>query len=310
MQPRPNDPPPSTSRRLVGHSGGVYSLSFSPSSTNGRPSATPTTPKLLLSSSADGTIRMWSLDTWTCLVTFKGHDGPVWNVRWNPFGHYFASCGLDKTVRLWSQDKISALRLFVGHDSNVDEVAFHPNGAYVFSASDTIDKTVRMWSVTTGNCVRIFTGHADRVSSMECSPDGKILATADCSGSIILWDLAKGVQMKRMKGHGKGGVFSLSWSMESTVLASGGHDGTVRIWDIYLPKDPAKALDGDIIGKTGQADATRIGDKPAAGTSKKKSVEKDITPDQLSAFLTKKTPVLKVKFTRMNLVIAGGCFNP
>ena len=52
------------------------------------------------------------------------------------------------------------------------------------------------------------------------------------------------------------------------------------------------------------------GGASTTGTHKKKNKEVMITPDQISAFPTKKTPVMKVKFTRMNLVIVGGCYDP
>ncbi|KFY85426.1 hypothetical protein V500_08427 [Pseudogymnoascus sp. VKM F-4518 (FW-2643)] len=327
----PSDAPPSNSRRLIGHSASVYSVSFSPSiaGPEGPSSAVPSTgSNLLLSCSSDKTIRLWSLDAWTCLVVYKGHEGPVWNVRWGPFGHYFVSCGWDKTVRVWTQDHISYVRMMVGHDSSVNQIAWHPNNAYVFSASDQVDKTVRMWSVTTGQCVRVFNGHTDFISALECSPSGKILASADGGGSIILWDLAKGTQIKRCRGHGKGGIWSLSFSAESTVLTSGGADGTVRIWDVEVPSDPYKGIDGDVIGSSNQPDATRIAANGTAGTQsvapaggssgpltgvttgKKKGKDMVITPDQISAFPTKKSPVYKVKFTRMNLAVAGGCYLP
>ncbi|CAF1386889.1 unnamed protein product [Rotaria sordida] len=48
----------------------------------------------------DCIIRLWSLLTWTCLITFRGHIQPVFDVQFGPFGHYFASCSLDKTARL------------------------------------------------------------------------------------------------------------------------------------------------------------------------------------------------------------------
>ena len=44
---------------LHGHNGPIYGLSFSPDRS------------LLLSCSEDGTIRLWSLQTWTCLVNYK-----------------------------------------------------------------------------------------------------------------------------------------------------------------------------------------------------------------------------------------------
>ncbi|KAF5006996.1 hypothetical protein FDECE_6644 [Fusarium decemcellulare] len=328
------------SRKLIGHAGPVYDVSFS-DAVSGPPqklfgeegksnAAMDTRPKLLLSASADGQIRLWSLESWSCLCSYKSHDGPAFRTLWGPHGHYFVSGGYDKAVRIWMQDHASPQRLLVGHDTSISALTWHPNGLYVFSASDETDKSIRMWSVVTGACVRVFTGHNDYITALECAPNGKILASADCAGNIFFWDLSKGTRIKRSRGHGKGGIWSLSFSVESNVLASGGQDGTVRLWDVELPADPQKAsqqqtgsdaaatgTDGTNAGNAA-GDASRIapgtsgqaGGSGATGTHKKKSKEVMITPDQISAFPTKKTPVMKVKFTRMNLVIVGGCYDP
>ncbi|KAJ9647316.1 Transcription initiation factor TFIID subunit 5 [Coniosporium tulheliwenetii] len=192
----------------------------------------PTSSQYLLSCSADKTIRLWSLDTWTCLVAYKSHDSPVWDVQWGPYGHYFLSGSHDRTARLWSTDHIEPLRIFAGHDQDVDVVAWHPNGAYVFTGSS--DRQVRMWDVGRGNAVRMFTSHTGNITALACAPDGQTLASADDVGTILLWDLKNGTRKKRMRGHGKGGIWSLTWSVESTVLVSGGADGTVRVWDVLL----------------------------------------------------------------------------
>ena len=97
-----------TCRMLHGHNGPVYRVAFSPDRT------------LLLSCSEDTTIRLWSLQTWTCLVCYKGHIFPVWDVRFAPHGYYFASAGHDKTARLWATDQHQPLRIFAGHFSDVD----------------------------------------------------------------------------------------------------------------------------------------------------------------------------------------------
>ncbi|KAJ5363742.1 uncharacterized protein N7496_009455 [Penicillium cataractarum] len=307
-----DDLPPANSRRLIGHAGPVYAVAFPPCATKAENVSAddyvPTNSRFLLSSSADKTIRLWSLDTWQCLVVYKGHDRPVWDLRWGPFGHYFVSGGSDRTARLWATDHIRQLRIFAGHDQDVDCVCFHPNSAYVFSASS--DKTVRMWAITTGNAVRMFTGHTGNVTAMECSRDGKLLASADDAGSIFLWDLAPGRLLKRMRGHGKGGIWSLSWSVESTVLVSGGADGTVRIWDVSSSQD---ATQGRVIGEGGAGTKLDASNAPASATAsnkKKKGKDVVVTPDQISAFPTKKSPVYKVKFTNMNLVVAGGAYLP
>jgi transcription initiation factor TFIID subunit 5 len=102
-------------RKLVGHSGPVYSLSFDPLSGSGGP------PRALLSSSQDGTVRLWSMDTYTNLVVYRGHGhDAVWDVEWGPMGVYFASASRDRTARLWSSDRVTSLRMYTGHLSDVN----------------------------------------------------------------------------------------------------------------------------------------------------------------------------------------------
>lgn len=320
---------PSSSHRLIGHSGPVYAVSFAPSSSTSSPNDLKPSTKWLLSSSADSTIRLWNLDVFQQVVVYKGHIGPVWDVKWGPFGHYFVSGGHDKTARVWSTDKIRHLRLLAGHDDGVDVVAFHPNSAYVFTASS--DKTVRMWNLTNGNAVRMFTGHTSGITALECSPNGKILASADENGWVCLWDLALGRLIKNMRGHGKGGVWSLSFSVESTVLVSGGEDCTVRVWDVHGPaKEPGKGTVGGVGGDGVKADGVPAGGVSSSTTGsasgagvvgaataaaigvgpKKKGKDQSVSADQISAFPTKKSPVYKVRFTNMNLVVAGGAYLP
>lgn len=326
----------SASRRLIGHSGPVYAVSFSPSTANTATSQSAshgisTASRHLLSCSADKTIRLWSLETFSTLVIYKAHDHPVWDVAWGPFGHYFLSGSHDTTARLWSTDHVAPLRMFAGHDQDVDCVAWHPNNAYIFTGSS--DKTVRMWDVSRGTPVRMLTGHTANITSVSCAPNGKILASADDSGSIILWNLSQGRRIKRMRGHGRGGIWSLSWSVESSLLTSSGADGTVRVWDVLAPGEgqvgnaaaggkgtgTAAGIDGATTngvtvngagksdGKKGTTAAAQAVNPLAKNAATK---EAGITPDQISAFPTKKSPVYKVGFTNMNLVVAGGCYMP
>lgn len=329
------------SQRLIGHSGPVYTVAFAPSTYKPTPDSADTDSKWLLSCSADSTIRLWNLDVFQCLVVYKGHVGPVWSVSWGPFGHYFASSGHDKTGRIWATDKIRQVRLLAGHDDDVDVVAWHPNSSYVFTASS--DKTVRMWSLNNGNPVRMFTGHTSTITALACSRNGKILASADDTGVILLWDLGPGRLMKKMRGHAKGGIWSLTWSAESAVLVSGGADCTVRAWDVTGPAKEAAASTapgaankpGDA-AQAGKADGNNanatstpasninLTSGTAAGAAgvgvtgsgvgmhggKKRGKDAVVTSDQISAFLTKQSPVYTTRFTNMNLVVAGGAYLP
>ncbi|PIL31851.1 transporter [Ganoderma sinense ZZ0214-1] len=279
----------STTRKLIGHSGPVYSVTFDPIGGSGSP------PKYLLSASADATTRLWSLDTMTNVVAYRGHQNPVWDVKWSPMGIYFATASRDRTARLWSTDRTSALRIYVGHLSDVNAVGFHPNSLYLGTASS--DCTARLWDVQRGACVRVFYRHDNVVSTLAFSPDGRYLATSGEDLAIRLWDLGSGKCIKKMLGH-TASVYSLAFSAESSLLVSGGADWTVRCWDVKaaggLP--PKTRENGTMVNGTSE-------DHPP---EKEESVENIETTDLLSTFPTKRTPIIDVQFTPRNLCLVAG----
>ena len=96
------------------------------------------------------------------------------------------------------------------------------------------DHTVKLWSLTTRRqTARTLQGDLNPVWSLAYSPDGKVLAVTegplDAPGTVTLWDLAtEGQDDARgpSEGYRHGRVFA-RWKR----LASGGREGTIRIWD-------------------------------------------------------------------------------
>ncbi|KAG0801430.1 hypothetical protein G6F22_001253 [Rhizopus arrhizus] len=261
-------------KKLIGHSGPVYGLSFSPDN------------KYLVSCSEDKTVRLWSTQTFSNLVVYKGHNGPIWDVDFGPFGFYFATASHDRTARLWSCDHIGPLRIFTGHLSDVDTVKFHPNSKYLVTGSS--DRTCRLWDISNGQCVRVFTGHTGAIKTVAVSPNGRYMASAGEDKSIMLWDLKSGKKIKKMTGH-TGFVYSLEFSADNNILVSGGADCTVRVWDV----------------NTEEVD-------PMEMEPKRRKLEDDRriyeSRDHLGVFPTKQTPIYNIQFTDRNLCLASGAF--
>lgn len=72
---------------LRGHKRGVWSVKFSPAATPAISLAeggSSSNRGLLVSGSGDKTVKVWSLSTYTCLLTFEGHSNSVLKVMWLP----------------------------------------------------------------------------------------------------------------------------------------------------------------------------------------------------------------------------------
>ena len=323
-----------STRRLIGHSGPVYGVDFDPM--GGSASA----PRHLLSCSADSTARLWSLDTYSALVAYRGHQHPVWDIKWSPIGTYFATASADKTARLWSTERINPLRMYAGHLSDVDCLGFHPNSLYLATGSS--DRSCRLWDVQRGACVRLFVGHQSPISCLAISPDGRYLASAASGNgtsaqfagvdgvdpissgahvndvSISLWDLASGRRIKKMWGHSER-VYSMDFSADGSLLVTGSQDCTVRCWDVRsvggARKTPVK---GSLEAQQATAAAVAVAAPPAAqlanaGLTSAAAAGQgadlaNTSADCVATFHTKRTPVLDVHFTPRNLCLVAGVY--
>ncbi|MEV5431952.1 XRE family transcriptional regulator [Streptomyces sp. NPDC052701] len=214
---------PYQAAHLTGHNDAVSAVAFAPDGST------------LVSGSRDGTARLWDLAT----DTLTAHSSSVYAVAAAPRGRLLASASYDGTVRLWSAKEPHAVRELAspaGHTAAVNALAFTSDGETLISGS--LDGTARLWSVTDPRRPRplgTLTAHG-AVDAVAVSPDGRTAVTADDEGAR-LWDITDPHRPRRTALL-PGTAESLAFAPDGRTLATGGADGTIRLWTLASPLAP------------------------------------------------------------------------
>ncbi len=158
--------------------------------------------RLLASGSVDGTVRLWAAASGQLLAALHGHTGATRVVAFSRDGRLLASGGDDGRVRLYDAGSGRPLATLRGHTGGIRGVALSADGHLLASGGE--DCLVRLWPLT---------GVADR--------EGMPGMQAEAS---------MGRPLAALQGH-TGMVYGVALSADGGLLASGGADGTVRLWD-------------------------------------------------------------------------------
>ncbi|CCF42399.1 WD repeat domain-containing protein [Colletotrichum higginsianum] len=161
---------------LRGHRRGVWSVKFAPS---GCPAIQGDEGQVagkgvVLTGSADKTVKIWSLNDYTCIRTFEGHSNSVLKVVWlnmpKPEGKgkkqvQFASAGSDGLVKVWDANSGEAETTLDNHEDRIWALA-------VNSADNTIvsgdgDAIVTFWKDTTSESQAAATEAAQKLIEQE-----------------------------------------------------------------------------------------------------------------------------------------------
>lgn len=199
---------------LRGHTDYVWNLAWSPDSS------------ALASASSDHTVRLVSAHDAKVLVVLRGHSDTVWGVTWSPTGTQLATSSTDGSAIVWDlRPRGAEVVAADGHRGPVNQASWSADELRIATACD--DATVRHWSSRDGAPAGEPLRLDDRVWSVAWSPipqdDRLALSTND--GLFRILDEA-GTVLVEQRGEV---VESCAWSPDGRRIATGGHDGTVRV---------------------------------------------------------------------------------
>jgi WD40 repeat protein len=130
--------------------------------------------------------------------------------------------------------------------AELDSVAFSPDGALVAATATEAPgySYISVWEVSTGRLAADTIGGGTYITDTAFSPDGTVLAAAHDDGTLRLFSVTTGDELRTMKVDTSiGFISSLSFSPDGSELVAGGNDSIIRVWDVATGSE-TRALTG------------------------------------------------------------------
>jgi WD40 repeat protein len=231
----------------VGHVGPVPSIAFSGKS-----------PRVL-SGGADGTVRLWDVDTGKEVQPLNG--SPAQRVAFSPDGRTSAILAADRTISFWdlttNKERFKPITVSGDAGGTITPPVFSPDGRYL--AVGTSANLVMLVDAASGQTRGL--PRTGSVLTVAFSPKGDLLASAEGTDGIKVWDVATG----ELQGHlGKeNNPSAVAFSPSGREIVFNSNDHSARICDVATGREIrslpnfanvhslAFAFDGRIIARAG-----------------------------------------------------------
>ena len=222
-------------------------------------------PKLIITSSIDTTCTIWDIPTLTAKTQLIAHDKEVFDVRFCAGSvDVFVSCGADGSVRMFDLRSLEHSTIIYEPAEKTEKGEHFPETLRITScllsnpnltASSPLSSTSPSKVAGGSNSSKHTLSSAPPLLRLAASPhDAHLLATFAFDSRLIrILDVRQpGTALLELRGH-QGSLNSLEWNpARRGMLASGGDDSLVLIWDLLNAQNQASlpSLNGSTSSST------------------------------------------------------------
>jgi WD40 repeat protein len=204
----------------------VHDITLPTKSEQGVPILFTPDGKTLISGHSDGMVRFWNVKSGTKVREFRAYSQIIITLALSPDGRTLATASnsnAENGVRLWETATGKRLVPFPGPQQRISFLVFSPDSKLVATASSG----VHVWEASNGKLLHEW----DMFGPLAFTPDGKTLVCGGWrDGKVHFLDLATGKEARKFQAHDN--IFCLAVAANGKNLATAGHDGFLRLWDL------------------------------------------------------------------------------
>ena len=203
---------------LTGHSHFISDLDLSQDS------------KFCLSSSWDGTIRLWNLKTFTTRKTLVGHTKDVLSVAFSADNRQIMSGSMDKNVKIWNIH--GHCKFTVDQNAHTDWVScvrYFWDTKMPICVSASWDRQIKVWDNTQMQLMHTFIGHNAQINCLDLAPNTKFLGSGGKDGKVHIWNIVEGRHLEEIDAESPVNCILFASKIFWLVI---GTDNGIKIFDL------------------------------------------------------------------------------